>query len=122
MSPLTRQIQAQAHADSEDGAALRTATRRKRTTYPELCGLVTLARARGEDRGPLELGGSQLPAHPCAAPEPPHASCRVPKHGQWMGTALVGPFGHGRAAGCGHDRAWPSLAHDFDWGRRGPAT
>ena len=38
VSTLTRQGEPQAHADSEDGAALRLAERRKRTTYPELCG------------------------------------------------------------------------------------
>ena len=38
VSPLTRQGEPQAHADSEDGAALRLAERRKRTTYPDLCG------------------------------------------------------------------------------------
>ncbi|CAE7657728.1 unnamed protein product [Symbiodinium pilosum] len=87
-----------AHADSEDrrGIALGRAPQTKHLP-------------RAQRPGPRELGGAQLPAHPCAPPESPRTSCFAPELSQRVGTALVGPVGRG-------------LAHNRDWGRQGPAV
>ena len=97
------------NCDPEDGATLRLAERRKRSTYPELCGpgpqrLLVLG---------AEVGGRwNSEARSFLRTRVRLRSLRAPaaaERGQRVGATLVGPD-RGRATSCGHDRAWPSLA------------
>jgi len=93
VSALRRNGQARPGADLRDGVALQAASRRKRETYPELCG--SGARARLVVLG-LEVGGRwrkeasvflRLLAHARARAEPPllRQAAQMAWQRRWMG-------------------------------------
>ena len=113
----------QAHADSEDGAALRSAKRRKRTTYPERCGtgpqrlLVLGAEVGGRwNSAARSFQRTLMRPRSLRAPAAVRRSIASGWARRWWGLLAVAV--QQEAVGT---TAWPSLAYNRDWGRQGPA-